>query len=285
MPAETAPAPPHLADPAAPVPYRVADREVETHDTATLTLTPVGTALRGFGPGRFAMLHARGVGEVAVSASGAEEPDGSLRHTVRDVGAVTRALHGAPPGAVIGVRGPFGTGWPLAAAVGGDLLVVSGGLGLAPLRPAVLAALADRAAYRRVTVLVGARSPADLLYRGELSRWAARPGLEVTVTVDRPDPGWRGPVGFVTEPLRRLRLDPASTTALLCGPEPMMRFTADTLTARDIPAGRIHVSLERNMQCGTAWCGHCQLGPLLLCRDGAVVDWATAGPLLAVAEL
>lgn len=270
----------------APVPYRVRTRVVENPDSATLCLVPVGEAVRSPEPGEFMMLYAFGVGEAAISISG--DPtvtDGSITHTIRAVGAVSRALHNAEPGSVVGVRGPFGTTWGLAEAVGRDLVMVAGGVGLCPLRPAVLGALAQRSRYGKVTLVVGARSRADFVFAAQLKKWAADPQIELHVTVDAPVRGWRGEVGLVTEPLRRLTLDPDRTTAFLCGPEPMLRFGAEALIAKGIAAHDIRVSLERNMQCGIGWCGHCQLGPLLLCRDGPVVGYDVAGPLLLVKEL
>ncbi|WP_424747541.1 FAD/NAD(P)-binding protein [Mycobacterium sp.] len=270
----------------APNPYRVRTRVVESSDSATLCLEPLGEALRTPQPGEFMMLYAFGVGEVAISISG--DPtvtDGSITHTVRAVGAVSRALHDAAPGTIIGVRGPFGTTWGLAEAAGRDLVMVAGGVGLCPLRPAVLGALAGRSRYGKVTLIVGARSRADFLFAAELEKWAGDPGIELHVTVDVPVQGWRGEVGLVTEPLRRLAVDPDRTTAFLCGPEPMLRFGADALVAKGLAAQDIRVSLERNMQCGIGLCGHCQLGPLLVCRDGPVVGYDVAGPLLRVKEL
>jgi NAD(P)H-flavin reductase len=270
----------------APVPYRVRSRVVESRDSATLCLVPVGEAVRSPEPGEFMMLYAFGVGEVAISISG--DPtvaDGSITHTIRAVGAVSRALHNAQPGNVVGVRGPFGTTWGLAEAAGRDLVMVAGGVGLCPLRPAVLGALAERSRYGKVTLIAGARSRADFVFAAQLEKWAEDPQIELHVTVDVPVRGWHGEVGLVTEPLRRLALDPDRTTAFLCGPEPMMRFGAEALMAKGLNAHDIRVSLERNMQCGIGWCGHCQLGPLLLCRDGPVVGYDVAGPLLQVKEL
>ncbi|MCV7444417.1 FAD/NAD(P)-binding protein [Mycobacterium paraense] len=270
----------------APVPYRVRSRVVESPDSATLCLEPVGEALRAPQPGEFMMLYAFGVGEAAISISGDPSvTDGSITHTIRAVGAVSRALHNAQPGSVVGVRGPFGTTWGLDEAAGRDLVMVAGGVGLCPLRPAVLGALAGRARYGKVTLVVGARSRADFVFVDQLEKWAQDPQIELHVTVDVPVQGWSGEVGLVTEPLRRLTLDPDRTTAFLCGPEPMLRFGAEALLAKGIAAQDIRVSLERNMQCGVGWCGHCQLGPLLLCRDGPVVGYDVAGPLLAVKEL
>jgi NAD(P)H-flavin reductase len=273
-----------MTEPMLPVGYRVIDRAVETHDSATLRLEPVDESLDRFRPGQFAMLYAYGVGEVPISISGIGD-DGTLLHTVRSVGAVSRALHDAQPGTVIGVRGPFGTSWAPEGAAGNDLVVVAGGVGLAPLRPVVMAALAERSAYRKVVVVAGARTPDEFLFRAELDAWAAGGDLDVELTVDQPAAGWDGAVGFVTEPLARLRLDPERTVAFLCGPEPMMRFSARVLLRGQVPAERIHVSLERSMKCGIALCGHCQLGPLLVCRDGPVVTYTVAEPLLAIPEL
>ncbi|OBI26426.1 oxidoreductase [Mycobacterium sp. E1386] len=270
----------------APNPYRVRSRVVESPDSATLCLEPLGEVLRAPQPGEFMMLYAFGVGEAAISISG--DPtvtDGSITHTVRAVGAVSRALHDAQPGSIIGVRGPFGTTWGLAEAVGRDLVMVAGGVGLCPLRPAILGALADRARYGNVTLIVGARSQADFVFAAQLEQWSHDPQIELHLVVDAQTPGWHGDVGLVTEPLGRLVLEPDRTSAFLCGPEPMLRFGAEALLAKGVAAKNIRVSLERNMQCGVGMCGHCQLGPLLLCRDGPVVGYDVAGPLLRVKEL
>jgi len=269
---------------AVPVPYRVTHRREDTDDTVTLTLERPQTPLPRFAPGQFAMLTSYGVGEVPISLAGSA-PDGGLVHTLRAVGAVTRALHAVRPGQVVGVRGPFGTGWDVPSAAGRDLVVVAGGIGLAPLRPVVLAALAERSRYGRVAVLVGARTPSDLLYIDELSTWDTIDGVRVDVTVDRPDAAWSGHVGVVTTLIDAATFDPHKSVAFVCGPEVMMRFVAEALVGRGMPAHDVRVSLERNMHCGTAWCGHCQLGPLLVCRDGPVVGYDVAGPLMRVREL
>ena len=270
----------------APVSYRVRSRTVENADSVTLCLEPVSAALTPPAPGEFNMLYAFGVGEVAISVSGDPScTDDTITHTIRSVGAVSAALCAAEPGSTIGVRGPFGTTWGLAEAAGRDLVIVAGGVGLAPLRPVVLGALADRDRYGHVVLIAGSRAQRDFLYAGELADWQTDPRLEVHLTVDVPIQGWAGETGFVTEPLRRLSLDPRRTTAFLCGPEAMMRFGAQALLEKGIAAEDIRVSLERNMQCGAGWCGHCQLGPLLLCRDGPVVGYDIARPLLEVGEL
>jgi anaerobic sulfite reductase subunit B len=272
-----------MTAPAIPVRYRVAGRMPETHDTVTLELQPVDPPIAVPEPGQFTMLYAPGIGEVPISVSGTA-PGQGLMQTVRAVGAVSRALCAAANGQMIGVRGPFGTCWDVAGAAGGDLLIAAGGIGLAPLHGALLAALVRRDRYRRIIVLVGARSPDELVFASELGRWR-RAGAEVQVTVDRAAAGWTGHVGVVTQLLARSEITPARTVALVCGPEVMMRVTARELLALGVPAGRIRVSLERNMRCGVAECGHCQLGPLLLCRDGPVVTYQVAAPLLAIREL
>jgi NAD(P)H-flavin reductase len=256
---------------------------METRDTVTLDLRPVDRPIPLHLPGQFTMLYAPGVGEVPVSISGTG-PGQVLVQTVRAVGAVTQALCGCAPGRMIGVRGPYGTDWDVASAAGGDLLIVAGGIGLAPLRGALQAALGQRDAYRRVVVLIGARSPEELIFVRDLGEWGRR-GADVELTVDRATAGWAGHVGVVTQLLRHATVDPGRTTALVCGPEIMMRLTARELLALGVPAARVRISLERNMRCGVAECGHCQLGPLLLCRDGPVVSYPVAAPLLAVREL
>src|SRR5271165_6528576 len=274
--------PPVPEPPMRPARYVVASRRAETHDTVTLMLRPVGNPIPPLRPGQFTMLYAFGVGEVPVSASGFGRGQ-VLVQTIRAVGAVTRALCAAAPGDMIGVRGPFGTDWGVSGAAGRDMLIVAGGIGLAPLRPVMLAALADRA-RGRVVLLAGARSPADLVFTRELEAWRRR-GADVRVTVDHGDAGWDGRVGLVTGLIHDAIADPAATTAFVCGPEIMMRLSAQALLDAGIPARDIRVSLERNMRCGVALCGHCQLGPLLVCRDGPVVSYAEAAPLLAIREL
>jgi NAD(P)H-flavin reductase len=272
-------------DPMIPLPYRVVSRRCETRDSVTLRLAPDGAPIDGFAPGQFCMLYAHGTGEVAISISGAPfDAVGHLTHTIRDVGPVSHALWTAPVGTEIGVRGPFGTGWQVQDAACRDLVIVAGGVGLAPLRPVVLAALAQREKYGRVIVVVGARDPVEFLFVDELAAWSADPVLEVLQTVDRPVAGWRGRVGFVTEPLAALELS-AATTAFLCGPEPMMRFCANVLTDKGVAPEQIRLSLERNMKCGVGLCGHCQFGPLLVCRDGPVLDLARVRELMTVREL
>ncbi|NGO44881.1 FAD/NAD(P)-binding protein [Streptomyces ureilyticus] len=266
---------------AVPVPYLVVDRRRETEESVTLRLEPVAEALDDFAPGQFAMVHCFGRGEIPLSVSSVQTT-GGLAHTIRNVGAVSDGLCAARVGDLLGLRGPYGTSWELDRARGRDVLVVAGGIGLAPLRPLILSALAEPEAYGRVSVLVGARTPGDLIAREEIESW---PTAYTRVMVDWPDKEWRGDVGVVTQLLGRAPFDPAGTWAFVCGPEPMIRATARELADRGVPKERIRVSLERNMRCATGHCGHCQLGPLLVCRDGPVAGWDVAEPLLSVREL
>jgi NAD(P)H-flavin reductase len=267
-----------------PVPYRVVSRVLETADTWTLLLEPLAAPVSP-SPGQFNMLYAFGVGEVPISTSALPDGHGALVHTIRDVGAVSHALGTAEPGAVVGVRGPFGTTWPLEEARGRDLVIVAGGIGLAPLRPAVYHALANRDDYGAVCLLVGARTPSDLLFLRELEDWRGRFDIEVAVTVDSAGESWHGRVGVVTQLIPQAPFDPAGAVALVCGPEVMMTFTARALVARGVPRERIAVSMERNMHCGLGHCGHCQLGPVLICRDGPVFRHDELERLMEVREL
>jgi NAD(P)H-flavin reductase len=267
----------------APAPYVVRERAQETADTWTLTLEPLAGEERAVAPGQFVMVYVFGVGEVPISVSGALGRPAPLVLTVRAVGAVTRALCAAEPGGVLGVRGPFGNDWPVAAAAGADVVVVAGGIGLAPLRGVLLHVLERRADYGELVLLYGARTPGDLLYRSELDGW--REAASVDVIVDAADATWHGKVGVVPQLVSRAVFDPETAAAFVCGPEVMMRFAVQALLARGIAAERIAVSLERNMRCGVGHCGHCQLGPTLICRDGPVYDYATAAPWLRVRAL
>jgi NAD(P)H-flavin reductase len=278
--------PASLAPPLAPTPYLVTERSVDTHDTVSFRLTPAQRdSLPPFVPGQFNMLSILGTGEVAISISGDPAHPEELVHTVRTVGLATQALTESVPGVVWAVRGPYGRGWPLERARGKDVVVVAGGLGLAPLRPLVYEVLRNRDRYGRFEVIYGARSPEDLLYRPELQEWRFRSDARFQVTVDAAGRDWNGDVGLVTQRIPDARFDGRATVAFLCGPEIMMRFVAEALLARGVPPGEIWVSLERNMRCGIGQCGHCQLGPYLLCRDGPVLPWRELAPLLAVRGL
>jgi NAD(P)H-flavin reductase len=273
-----------LADELLPAPFAVVAKRRDTGDTWTLELEPEAGDGLPFAPGQFTMLSRGGAGEVPISISGDPAAPERLMHTVRAVGLATRAICAAEPGDVLGVRGPFGRPWPVEAAEGSDVVVVCGGIGLAPLRPAILALAARRERYGRLVLLYGGRSPGQLLYPSELDAWSSD-GFEVAVTVDSAGPEWLGHVGVVPRLVRRAAFDPAGAVALLCGPEVMMRFTAAALLGQGVAAERVYASMERNMQCGIGVCGHCQLGPTLVCRDGPVYRWDELEPWLAIREL
>lgn len=268
-----------------PDPYAIGGRRQETEDTWTLRLEPVSGAELSYEPGQFTMLYALGVGEVPISVSGDPAQAGGLVQTIRAVGAVTRRICALGEGEQLGVRGPFGRGWPIDAARGGDVVVVAGGVGLAPLRPAVYALLAERESFERVVLLYGGRMPEQLLFQDELEDWRQQGDIEVQTIVDAASADWHGRVGVVPSLVERCGLDGARTSALVCGPEIMMRFTAEALTDAGLPADRIALSVERNMRCAVGSCGHCQWGGSFACRDGPVFSWEEIMGRIAVREL
>jgi NAD(P)H-flavin reductase len=273
-----------VAEPMLPRLFRVVSTREETYDTTTLELEPEdGQALR-FLPGQYTMLYVFGVGEVPISISGDPDRPGSLVHTIRAVGAVTRALVAMRSGEVVGVRGAFGVGWPVSDARGRDLLVVAGGIGLAPLRPVIYQALSQRDQLGRVSLVYGARSPSDLLYRDELRAWDES-SLDVEVTVDVSDPDWRGDVGVVTGVLPRIPITAGRTLAMLCGPEVMMKVVARELLSEGLPPEDIYVSIERNMKCAIGMCGHCQFGADFVCWGGPVFSYGAVAQRWQVAEI
>ena len=273
-----------------PSPWRVTTATVRAVTAEAPAVVTYDLAFDGpatgyaFRPGQFNMLYLPGVGEVAISVSSDPGEPGLLRHTIRVVGGVTRALARLGPGDRLGVRGPFGTAWPVDDFRGRDVVVAAGGLGLAPLRPAIYHLIRHRADYGRVAVLYGARTPADLLYADEYAAWRAA-GIDVRVTVDVGSAAWTGAIGFVTTPLASLPLDPARTGVFTCGPEVMMRFIAAGAAGRGVPANRVFVSLERNMNCAVGLCGHCQFGPAFVCTDGPVFPFDRVRGLMLVENL
>jgi NAD(P)H-flavin reductase len=273
-------------DPMLPHSFRIQRVRRETSDTFTLDLQPAdGGEELAFAPGQFNMLYVFGAGEVPISMSGDPGRVPLLQHTTRAVGPVTRGMRRLKRGDMIGVRGPFGHPWPLEEAAGGDLLIVAGGIGLAPLRPALYRAIAERERFRKVVLLYGARSPEDILYRSELQRWRSKLDLEIHVTVDRATSGWHGNVGVVTRFIGRTPFDPSNTVAMVCGPEVMMRFTAMELQKRGLAMNRIYVSMERNMKCAVGFCGRCQYGPSFLCKDGPVFRLDRIQPIFGKPEI
>ena len=257
-------------DPMVPKPYVVTRVQRETPDIYTFQMEPKDGPGMSFAPGQFNMLYVFGVGEVPISICGAPSDTARLTHTVRAVGPGTRAMCALKRGDTMGVRGPFGVGWPTEVAHGKDLIMMAGGVGLPPLRSLICYALSNRDLFHNVAVIYGARTPTDMVFKHEIERWRSRLDLQVAVTVDSGIPGWRGHVGVVTTLVPWAEFDPANTVAAICGPEIMMRFFVMELAKRGVPPERIYVSMERNMQCGVGLCGHCQLGPNFICKDGPV---------------
>jgi NAD(P)H-flavin reductase len=271
-------------DPFLPQIYRVERVSQELSDTVTLDLTPLAGQRPSFQPGQFNMLYAFGVGEVAISMSG-DPGEGAFVHTVRQVGAVSGAIAKVAPGSVIGLRGPFGTAWPMSEAEGADVVIVAGGLGLAPLRPAIYAILVNRGRYGRVVILLGSRNPADILYRHQLERWRQRLDIDIEVTVDHADTAWHGNVGVVPKLIPKALFDPHNAVALVCGPEVMMRFSVNALLAAGMPPERVYISMERNMKCAIGLCGHCQFGSTFVCKDGPVMRFDRIAGIFAMREI
>lgn len=273
-------------DPSLPRPVRIASKRSELSDTFSIELVPTDDVpLPAFQPGQFNMLYAFGVGEVAISIS--SDPGGAACrvHTIRAAGRVTRHLETMAVDDVIGVRGPFGTPWPVTRAHGHDLVIVAGGIGLAPLRPVVYYCLAQRRRYGRVSLYYGARTPDDILYAQQLLSWLGRRDLRVAVTVDRAGREWQGSVGVVTGLMDGEISNPRRTVAMVCGPEAMMRFVCRTLNEQGVDDRQIYVSMERNMQCALGYCGHCQLGPTFVCKDGPVLRYDRIKPFFRIREL
>lgn len=268
-----------------PIPHRVVEVRRDTADTVTIALAPLRGDIAPFEPGQVSMLYAFGTGEVPISVSSSPAQTDRLEYTIRRVGAVTKALTNVEPGEYVGVRGPFGVPWPVEQARGRDVVVLAGGIGLAPLRAAMLHLLGHRHAYGQVSLLYGARTAGDILYRDELEAWRSRLDTDIDVTVDAAGSGWHGNVGLVTRLVPRARFDEQRAVAFVCGPEVMMRYGAQALVERGMAPEDVYLSAERNMLCGIGTCGHCQLGPYFLCHHGPVLSWSELSPYLRVREL
>ena len=266
--------------------YRVKRLRKNTHDTFTIDLVNEETnAGMTFMPGQFNMLHVPGVGEVAISISGDPADTSKLTHTVRSVGSVTRVLQNMKAGGSLGVRGPFGNGWPVREAEGDDLVILAGGIGLAPLRPVIYHVLAHREKYGKFVILYGTRTPRDILYHREFEQWRGRFDVDAFVTVDQADRSWKSQVGVVTTLIPPAPFDARNTTVMTCGPEVMMRFSAMAMIRAGVAPEKIYVSMERNMKCGIGLCGHCQYAGRFICKDGPVFDYQSIKGLLTVREL
>jgi NAD(P)H-flavin reductase/NAD-dependent dihydropyrimidine dehydrogenase PreA subunit len=263
--------------PGAFVPARVERGWPETPDTTTLLVTGVDQAIANGAPGQFVMLTRAGLPAVPISVSRYHPSDASIELSIRAAGPATATLSGLAPGSTVGLRGPLGRGWPLDLAEGRDVIVVAGGIGLSPLRPAIDGLLAERARFGSVRLFHGARTPADRPHRPDLEAWGRRTDVELAVTVDRAGDGWYGPVGVVTHLFDESRWDGREAVAFVCGPERMMQATVNTLRDKGLRTSRIFVSMERHMECGVGLCGHCQLGKFFVCRDGPVFSRSELG--------
>lgn len=274
------------AMPMVPALFKLDNKVQETHDIWTLTLkNSNGNSLRKFSPGQFNMLYAYGIGEVPISISGNCQSQDALVHTIRNVGMVSNALCSLNQGDQVGVRGPFGTSWPMEKFKGKDVIVVTGGIGLAPLRPAIYHILDHRNDFNHVAIAYGARAPEEILYPKQIMEWRSHLDLQVRVSVDAADQKWHGQVGVVTTLIPRLNIDPNNAAALVCGPEVMIRFGVRELIKYGLEPEHIWVSMERNMKCGIGLCGHCQLGPDFICKDGAVLNYVKAERFFKIKEL
>ena len=275
-----------VLDPMVPTTYAVETMRRETHDTFTLELVPENGGSRlNFKPGQFNMLYVYGVGEIPISISGDPGNPEKLTHTTRSVGAVTRAMQKLKKGDVLGVRGPFGSQWPVEEAMGHDVVIVAGGIGLAPLRPIIYRVMAQRERYGQIVLMYGTRTPSDILFKSELQKWGGSFGMDVFVTVDRGEPGWHGNIGVVPNLVRRAPFDPLNATAMVCGPEIMMRYSAHELAKRGVGQEHTYISMERNMKCGIGLCGHCQYGPTFICKDGPIFRYDRIQELFGKREI
>ncbi len=273
------------ANPMAPRITRVRHRRRDGPDVWTLDIEPEDAEAGAFAPGQFNMLTMFGVGEAPISMSGDPADPVRLVHTIRAVGPVSTALARLGPGEPVGLRGPFGAGWPMNEATGRDVVVVAGGLGLAPLRPALYRLLAERRRYGKIVLLYGTRGPDEILFRRQLETWRRRLDIDIEVTVDHAIGDWRGHVGVVTTLIPRAAFDPLHAIALVCGPEIMMRFAIGALREAGLAEDAIYLSMERNMKCAIGFCGHCQFGPVFVCRDGPVFRLDRLRGLLALKEI
>ncbi len=269
-----------------PQPAKIVEVQPEAYAIATYTLAFADEAAQQayrFRAGQFNMLYLPGIGEVAISISSDPDDPRRLAHTIRYAGNVTRAISRLQAGDVIGLRGPYGSAWPLKRMQGQDIYIVTGGIGLAPLRPVIYAIMRRRTDFGRVVLLYGARTPADLLYTAEFDEWQGH-NIQLHTTVDRADAQWQGQVGVVPMLFYHLRLDPKKTMILTCGPEIMIRFVIYEALARRVPKEKIYISMERNMKCAIGFCGHCQFGPSFICKEGPVLSYAQVEPFFGVED-
>jgi sulfhydrogenase subunit gamma (sulfur reductase) len=279
--------PTRLPNPMLPEPAEIIEKRsfgTDLHAYRLRLLDPGARPRFDFLPGQFNMVYVPGVGEVAISISSDPEEE-ELEHTIRIVGRTTTVIERLRPRDVLGVRGPYGNGWPLLEARFKDVLVVTGGLGCAPVSGAIDYMFRRRASYGHLTILHGVKKPGDLVHRARFEAWRRNPDTTVLLTSDQPDRHWKDRTGVVTELFEEVAIDPTRTVVLMCGPEVMMHYAIRTLRARGVSDARIFVSLERNMKCAVGWCGHCQLGPEFVCKDGPIFPVHRLGRLFRVRGL
>jgi NAD(P)H-flavin reductase len=277
---------PIMQSPMTPWPYRIEKVIRETHDTFSLNVVPKDSSSSlTFNPGQFNMLYAFGVGEVPISISGPKPGGQGMIHTIRDVGIVTGALHQLKKDQTVGLRGPYGSAWPIEESKGYDIVIMAGGIGLAPLRPAIYALLEQRDKFGEIALLYGVRKPEDLLFTKEFETWRGKYGVQVKLTVDTADREWRGNVGVVNTLVQRANFDPTNTVAMICGPEVMMRFAVSELKRREVPEDQIFITMERNMKCAVGFCGHCQFGSAFICKDGPIFRYDKVKQFFGIREV
>lgn len=271
-----------------PLPMQIVDVTEENFNTRTFIMRIEDSTARELYrwiPGQFNMIYVPGVGEAAISISSDPVEKGEIAHTIRVVGSVTRAISRLGLGGLVGIRGPFGSGWPLDELDGGDVVLVAGGIGLAPLRPVIYWLLRHRERVRRVMLLYGCRTPEDRLYARELEAWTEDDKIDVLVTVDNATAGWVGAVGVVTKLLQRIKVNAERTTVMVCGPRMLNRVAAWSFLQLHVPSERVYLSLERNMHCGYGQCGHCQYGSKFICKDGPVFPFSELEHVFAREEI
>lgn len=260
----------------------VAKLDRETPDVVTLTLKwhdPDLAANFSYKPGQFIELSVFGSGESTFVINSLPNPDGLINVSIKKVGSNTQSIHALREGDTVGLRGPYGNSFPVDAWVGKDLVIVGGGIGLAPLRPLINYVLAHRADYGKVQIVYGARTPADLMYRADMTVWQSAPNVEVTEMIDVPAEGWSGRVGLVPNVLKEVNPPPAGKVAITCGPPIMIKFTIQALKELGYADDAIFTTLEMKMKCGLGKCGRCNIGGKYVCKDGPVFSWAELGRL------
>jgi NAD(P)H-flavin reductase len=268
------------------IPYEVVKRQMENDDLITLTLEPVtDQRIEPMMPGQFNMLYAFGVGEIPISVSSLYEEYPQIVHTIQDVGAVSKACCSLHIGDQLGVRGPFGTSWPIDEAQYKDVLIIAGGVGIAPLKPLIESILKQRDLFGEVNVLYGTRSPDNILFHKDIISWQSDPSINFQITVDHAFSNWHGNVGVVTHLIDKADFKPDNTVAFFCGPEIMMRYGVYACIDAEVDEDNIYVSMERNMKCAIGHCGHCQFGPMFVCKDGAVFPYLSVKPFMNIREL